>query len=151
MSRVVLTLLAISVVAGPLVFAQAQAPVPPPGAIVAIVHGLRSDRGNVRVGIYDGPAHWPEADRNFAGCVSPIHNRQASCAIRSVRPGAMYAIAFDHDENANSHFDTNFIGLPLEGYGFSNDAHPRLGAPSFDRCRFLYPGGTFTVTMTAQY
>ena len=37
-----------------------------------------------------------------------------------------------HDENANNEFDTNFIGLPVEGYGFSNDAAVFLGPPDYE-------------------
>ena len=33
---------------------------------------------------------------------------------------------------ANGELDTNFIGLPKEGFGFSNDAMGRMGPPGFD-------------------
>ena len=37
-----------------------------------------------------------------------------------------------HDENSNSKMDFNFLGMPLEGYGFSRDAPVTFGPPSFD-------------------
>jgi len=46
-------------------------------------------------------------------------------------PG-IYAAAAFHDENRSGDFDTNFIGLPREGYGFSNGARALLGPPAFE-------------------
>ena len=44
-----------------------------------------------------------------------------------------YAIRVFHDENKNYKLDTNFIGIPKEGYGFSNDAHGRFGPFPFEK------------------
>ena len=41
-------------------------------------------------------------------------------------------MAIYHDANANRRFDKNALGLPREGFGFSNDARPVFSAPSFD-------------------
>lgn len=49
----------------------------------------------------------------------------------NLRPG-IYAAAAFHDENRSGDFDTNFIGLPREGYGFSNGARALLGPPAFE-------------------
>ena len=58
-------------------------------------------------------------------------------------PPGVYAVNAFHDENNNGKFATNFIGLPLEGYGFSNDVRPNLlSAPSFNKAAFeLLPVG----------
>jgi uncharacterized protein (DUF2141 family) len=47
-----------------------------------------------------------------------------------------YAIAVVHDENKNEKLDTNFFGVPTEGYGFSNNKTGVFGAPSFKDCAF---------------
>jgi uncharacterized protein (DUF2141 family) len=44
--------------------------------------------------------------------------------------GANAVIAF-HDENDNGLLDANALGVPTEGYGFSNNAQGFLSAPSF--------------------
>lgn len=51
-------------------------------------------------------------------------------------PGA-YAVAVHHDANANGKMDTNFIGIPREGYGMSNDPRPRFRAPRFAEARVV--------------
>jgi uncharacterized protein (DUF2141 family) len=45
-----------------------------------------------------------------------------------------YAISVYHDENNNSEIDFNFFGLPIEGFGFSNDPVIYFGPPSFKEC-----------------
>lgn len=40
-----------------------------------------------------------------------------------------YSVAIYHDENGNKKFDRNFIGIPSEGYGFSENPGFRFGKP----------------------
>jgi uncharacterized protein (DUF2141 family) len=47
-----------------------------------------------------------------------------------------YAIAVFHDVNGNGQLDKNFLGIPTEPFGFSNDPTIFLGAPGFERCAF---------------
>jgi uncharacterized protein (DUF2141 family) len=51
-----------------------------------------------------------------------------------------------NDENMNGKLDTNWLGIPKEGYGFSNDEKALLDAPSFSAASFQYDGGTLLVT-----
>ena len=41
----------------------------------------------------------------------------------------------------NGKLDTNWLGIPKEGYGFSNDAKGSFGAPPFSAAGFQYEGG----------
>ena len=43
-----------------------------------------------------------------------------------------YAVSVIHDENANNTLDTNWIGIPKEGYGFSGNKMGLAGPPSFN-------------------
>ncbi len=60
-----------------------------------------------------------------------------SCIIKieNIKPGK-YAFKYFHDENKNKEIDTNWIGIPNEGYGFSNNAEGTFGPPSFDEMVF---------------
>jgi uncharacterized protein (DUF2141 family) len=56
-------------------------------------------------------------------------------------PPGQYAVQVMHDENDNGKFDTNFVGLPIEGYGFSNNPQVMRRA-NYDEARFdLGPDG----------
>ncbi len=50
-----------------------------------------------------------------------VRDREARCDFEDIPPGR-YALAVIHDENMNGKLDANWLGVPKEGYGFSNDA-----------------------------
>ncbi len=47
--------------------------------------------------------------------------------------------------------DSNVVGLPQEGYGFSNDAKVFLGPPSFAAASFKVDPGLTAITVTVVY
>ena len=54
-----------------------------------------------------------------------------------VRPaGRTYAVGLYLDVNGNNRMDKNFLGMPKEQYGFSNNAKGRFGPPSFEDASF---------------
>jgi uncharacterized protein (DUF2141 family) len=57
------------------------------------------------------------------------------------------AVAIYQDMNSNGKFDKTFIGLPKEGYAFSNNFIPTVKAPDYDDCKFTYDSTTNVVTM----
>ena len=71
--------------------------------------------------------------------VIKVRDTQARCDFADIAPGA-YALAVIHDENMNGKLDTNWLGAPTEGYGFSNDPKALFSAPSFSAARFAYDG-----------
>lgn len=107
-------------------------------------------RGSVRGGLYDGTAHWPEASGSIANCAVPVRGREATCTFTIPPRAGMYAAAFFHDEDGDREFDTGFLGIPLEGYAFSRDAHAALSAPSFGSAAFRVPLRT-PVSATMRY
>lgn len=109
-------------------------------------------RGVVRGGLYDGPGRWPDKDGSMAICTVAVtaRTREATCTFTiPARPG-LYAAAFFEDEDGDRVFDTNWLGIPIEGYAFSRDAHAALSAPSFERAAFRVPVQT-PVVATMRY
>jgi uncharacterized protein (DUF2141 family) len=51
----------------------------------------------------------------------------------------------------NGKLDTDWLGVPEEGYGFSKDAKAMLGAPSFSAAKFQYGGGTLDLAISLHY
>jgi len=82
--------------------------------------------------------------------VIKIRDAQARCDFEDIPLGA-YALAVVHDENMNGKLDTNWLGIPTEGYGFSNEAKALLGAPSFSATRFPYDGENLDLTISLHY
>ena len=78
---------------------------------------------------------------NFPNCVDDARaiGRSIPASARTLKleglPRGAYAVAVIHDENGNNRLDTA-LGIPREGYGFSNDAAVRFGPPKFAAARF---------------
>ena len=51
-------------------------------------------------------------------------------------PVGVYAVSFYIDSNNNQKLDYNFLGVPTEQFGFSNNAMGFFGSPSFDQASF---------------
>ena len=67
---------------------------------------------------------------------------QDSTQLSTEIPDGEYAIAFFIDANGNKKLDKNFLGIPKEQYGFSNNAMGTLSAPTFEQAKFMVAGNT---------
>lgn len=111
---------------------------------------LRNEQGMVRCSLYDDGAKFPESqDHVIARAVSSPSSR--TCVFRGVAPAKDYAVVVHHDENNDAVFQKSALGIPEEGYGFSNDVHPRFSAPSFGDCKFHYATGRLALSIAMQY
>jgi uncharacterized protein (DUF2141 family) len=114
------------------------------------IESLRNDRGMVFVSLYDNKRAFDKNKGEAAGAQARPANRSAVVVFENVVPGK-YALSFIHDENENKKLDTNFIGIPKEGFGYSNDAMGRFGPPKFDDAVLSVPAGPVTIVMHAKY
>ena len=79
-----------------------------------------------------------------------IAERQAMCDFMGVASGT-YAVSVVHDENSNGKLDRNFIGVPREGVGASNDAKGHMGPPKFNAASFEYKGSRLDLKIHVNY
>ena len=115
------------------------------------VVGLRSDKGEVYCALYSSAAGFPKDSRKaMQRTSSPISSKNAACEFSAIKPGT-YAISAFHDENSNGKLDTNFLGIPREGLGASNDAKGHLGPPKFNAAAFQFSGGRLNLKITINY
>ena len=91
-----------------------------------------------------------KADKAVARLTAKIVERKAVCDFTGVAPGT-YAVSVVHDENSNGKLDTNFIGMPREGVGASNDAKGHMGPPKFSAAAFQYAGGRLDLKIHVNY
>ena len=123
-------------------------PAPEARSVTFVVRNLRNDSGRVMGALFDSPQRWVREGEEVAACRTSIRGRQARCVMQ-VPPGR-YAFAFAHDEDGDGQFDRDFLGIPSEGYGFSNDVRPSLSLPSWQSAAFVVPqtpsGGEIVVT-----
>ena len=104
------------------------------------VIGMRNDNGKLGCSLFNSPEGFPrDGSKVFRHAWAPIKNGRGECFFSGV-PAGDYAVSVFHDENGNGKFDMNWMGMPLEGYGFSNNIKPHFKAPDFDECKFHHEG-----------
>jgi len=116
------------------------------------VLNIRNSTGTVACALFEAPQGFPTDYLRTATNIMVIKVRktQARCDFEDIAAGN-YALAVIHDEDMNGKLDTNAIGIPTEGYGFSNDAKALFGAPSFSAASFVYDGQNLDLTISMNY
>jgi uncharacterized protein (DUF2141 family) len=120
---------------------QQQAASPPDlHTLTVTVEGVNHDDGNIGVLVFNAPKGWPE-DRFIAlkDIVVPAHPGTVTVAVPGL-PAGDYAVSIAHDVNKNHKVDRNWLGIPKEQWGMSNNPHPSLKVPSFAACKFALTG-----------
>jgi len=125
---------------------------PGPDVVHAEILDAHSNQGTVYCTIYSAPGDgFPvSADKALKSAQSKIVGGKALCDFAGFAPG-VYAVGMIHDENDNKKLDTNWIGLPAEGYGTSRDAKATFGPPRFKDAAFTYSGGSVRVPIHVRY
>lgn len=98
--------------------------------LMVTIHQVRSAAGVISVAVYDSAMSFLMEGAQIASADVMAMPGDTPVVFMDLPPG-IYAVAAFHDENASGMFDTNFLGLPIEGYGFSNRAMALLGPPAF--------------------
>lgn len=141
--------LMVAIVCSARIWAQSQEP--QENVIHVDIDGLRSDRGQVLCALFSSAADFPKrADRAVVHAKSEISGRHAICEFQGVSRGT-YAVSVFHDENSNGKLDTNFLGIPREGVGASNDAKGHFGPPKFSAAAFQHSGGRINLKISVNY
>jgi uncharacterized protein (DUF2141 family) len=113
------------------------------------VANVRNDAGQIAVCVFSGPRRFPDcaAGERIATALSPA--QPGTMRFDFDLPPAVMAVAVVHDENSNGRLDTNFLGIPREGAGVSNNPAPRRGPPTFAESAFTLTeaGGAITIQL----
>lgn len=121
------------------------------GGVLRIhVSGFRSGTGNLACALYAADKGFPAGDEAIAKVKAAVTLPTSECVFHNVKPGR-YAVAVLHDENRNGRMDrVPLLGIPLEGYGVTNNRTYTTHAPRFDESAFEY-AGDLTLEVTLRY
>jgi len=103
------------------------------------VSTFRSLKGSLRCRLFSRPDGFPGKPPFEAETSVAVSARTMTCSFTSVAHGT-HAVALFHDENGDGKLDTNFMGIPREGVGVSNNKFRSLGPPSWDDAKFTVDG-----------
>lgn len=121
------------------------------GAITVRITGLRSTNGNLSAALFNAKKGFPgKYERAIRKAQIPAAGSEHLVVFGDI-PYGTYAVAVQHDENANGKLDANFLGMPKEGVGTSNNPKSKFGPPSFDDASFVLDKKAMELTIHLRY
>lgn len=88
------------------------------------ITGLKNNSGIILFQLFN------ENEKIVTQAKGEIKDLKSSIIINDLKPGK-YGFRYFHDENMSDKLETNVLGIPKEGYGFSNDAVGPFGPKPF--------------------
>ncbi|MDP5054631.1 MAG: DUF2141 domain-containing protein [Congregibacter sp.] len=108
--------------------------------LIIDVVGIKRPGGTMMVAVFDSAESWDDGKEPTSTAKDSVLGAKVRLIFPDLASGT-YAVKLYHDENNNGKLDTNMLGIPSEGYGFSNDKKI-LGAPGFAESMFVLEGDT---------
>ena len=93
------------------------------------ISGIRNNKGEILLQLFN------ENQKVISQQKGAIADNTCTIKFSDLKAGK-YAVRYFHDENLSQKLETNALGKPKEGYGFSNNAAGMFGMPSFDKWIF---------------
>ena len=142
-SRIVFLLTSIIVFALDILPLPAQSP--GPATVTVKITGLRSEKGQVKIAVFNSSASWLGDHPAYSSTIE-VDSRSVLWQLTGV-PYGEYGLAVFHDENKNGKMDKNVLGVPQEAYGFSNNMRVIFGPPKWEKSKVVVNGATTDIAI----
>ena len=120
------------------------------GTVIVEISDINDSKGLMSIGLYSNENGFPDKGKEYKGKDVEVTGQTLVYTFKDV-PVGTYAIAIIHDTNSNGKLDKNFLGIPKEGYAFSNNVFGILGLPpSFKDASFKLTGNE-TIKIKMEY
>lgn len=107
-----------------------------------VIEEMKNTDGHVLYLLFNNEEGFPDKpQKSFKQGKVLAKEAQSGFLLKDLPPGS-YALSIIHDENDNDKLDKNFLGMPKEGVGFSNNPKMFFGPPGFKKCEFKVTEGT---------
>ncbi|AFY51109.1 hypothetical protein Nos7524_5391 [Nostoc sp. PCC 7524] len=124
----------------------------PTAKLTVVVNGIRHQQGQICFRVYDSEKGFPLSDTSEvqSGCTR-ITGKTITKHFYGLKRGT-YAVAIVDDQNGNQKLDSDFFGIPKEGFGISNNPRVSIqtGTPKFNKSSFAVSKNT-TIDITLKY
>ena len=121
------------------------------GNIHVIVEGIEKNVGQLGILLFEQQDGFPTDERKaLQQVLLPLNGTTLRYSFENL-PYGTYAVSVMHDANMNDKLDTNFIGIPKEGIGISNNVTSTLSAPKFRDASFVLDKSDVTKSIELNY
>lgn len=117
-------------------------------SLTVTVKNIKSAEGKIDVALYNSENDFLK--KMYVGKSVKTKAGEVKIVFDNI-PAGSYAASVRHDANENNETDKNLVGIPKEGFGFSNDAMGTFGPPDFDKAKFDVKTGDVAITINLKY
>jgi uncharacterized protein (DUF2141 family) len=117
------------------------------GNLKAVMDRFETDDGSVRIVLTNSEDNYDSRDDVYRGASTKISDRLAVYIFEKI-PHGEHAVKVFHDEKDNEDLDTNFLRIPSEDYGFSNNAAATFGPPAWNQARIVFSAETDSILIS---
>jgi uncharacterized protein (DUF2141 family) len=118
------------------------------GQLIIKATGFKNHKGQVLFAVVDSPEAYDLIEKK-AFTKSTLKLTSENAQVSFTLPYGWYAVSVVHDQNSNDKLDSNFLGIPKEPYGFSNNPKS-MGKPSFDDAKFKLDAAQKIIEVTVE-
>jgi uncharacterized protein (DUF2141 family) len=115
--------------------------------LIVQISNIKDDVGQIAVALYNSEKEFMKT--RYQGKVTKAIKGEVEVIFENL-PAGSYGLSVMHDSNENGKLDSNFFGVPKEGFGFSNNAMGSLGPPGFEKARVDFSSSK-TISIALKY
>lgn len=115
------------------------------------ISGIRNDKGVLQVGVFMSQESFREEKPEYEFTQLKRGVENGRIVLRTELPEGKYGISVLDDENDDGRMNYNILGIPREGFGFSDYTHRGMKKPRFDNFSFDLRPEKNTVKVKMRY
>ncbi len=116
------------------------------GSLILNITGFENDEGIAMIALSNSAEDYNSRKKPYIGAMQKIENKKIKWVFENL-PFGIYAIKVFHDENKDKELNTNFLGIPSEDYGFSNNASGSFGPASWEDAKFQFNENSMNINI----
>ena len=115
------------------------------------ITAIRSGKGGIVLNVFKDQATYDKEQpfKKFVFDKKALAN--GSITVKINLPPGIYGITLLDDENEDGKIDKNLIGIPKEGFGFSNFFMEKMKKPSFDEFKVDFSKPLAPIVIKVKY
>lgn len=99
-----------------------------------VVTNIKTQKGSIELGVFNKPKSFLKKGKEYKVYSQKVSSDTVIFHLKDYKKND-YAISIYHDINSDNECNLNFLGIPVEPYGFSRNFKPKLSKPSFNDCK----------------
>ena len=115
------------------------------------IENIRNPRGRIYLGFFKDEASFQEEKPFLEKRLSKDSVENGSLSVSISIPEGLYGIALLDDENSNDQMEYNWLGIPREGFGFSDFYLRGFRRPVFSDFDFIMTASTRYIRIVIRY